>query len=370
MYQPKEQRMTNHRYRHTGLLALTALTLTFGVGACSKDKAADTTTAAAADTTAAPAADTTAAPAAAAETTAAPAAAAETTTAAAAAETTAAAAAETVAAPANTVAVGAVEGLKLDSALHDALPAAMKKSGVMTLATDPTDPPLEFYNDKNELVGAEVDLAAALGVILGVDVKLVPSKFDAIIPGIQAGRFDGSVSGFADRVERAKVVDFVDYFTSSRGYLIKTGTMPDAATRTDLCGLKVAVAKGTTMADAIDGLNATCKTDGKKAIDGQIYPDQSACVLAVQSGRADLTILSDHAALWIAKASNGELDVALRPTEGNDINGIVLAKGELTAPVQKAVQQLMDSGKFKEIFTRWNLQKLILTKATVNAGTN
>lgn len=356
--------MQIHSYRQAGLLALTALTMTFGIGACSSDKAADTTVTAATETTAATA-DTTAAMAA--ETTAALAA---ETTAASASDTTAVAADDTAAAPAVTVAVGAADGLKMDKALHDALPAAMQKSGVMTLATDPTDPPLEFYNEKNELVGAEVDLAAALGIVLGVDVKLVPSKFDAIIPGIQAGRFDGSVSGFADRVERAKVVDFVDYFTSSRGYLIKTGSMPDASTRTDLCGLKVAVAKGTTMADAIDGLNAECKTANKKSIDGQIYPDQSACVLAVQSGRADLTILSDHAALWIAKASNGALDVALRPTEGNDINGIVLAKGELTAPVQAAIQQLMDSGKFKEIFTRWNLQKLILTKATVNAGTN
>ncbi len=124
------------------------------------------------------------------------------------------------------------------------------------------------------------------------------------------------------------------------------------------------------MADAIDGLNADCTKAGKGKIDGQIFPDQSACVLAVQSGRADLTILSDHAALWIAKNSNNELEVVLRPTEGNDINGILLKKGELVAPVQKAIQQLMDSGWFKEIFTKWNLQALALSSASVNAGTN
>jgi polar amino acid transport system substrate-binding protein len=263
-----------------------------------------------------------------------------------------------------------IKGAVFNQALHDALPAAMKTAGTMTLATDPTDPPLEFYNEKNELVGSEVDLAAALGTVLGIKVSLVPSKFDAIIPGIQAGRFDGSVSGFADRKERAKVVDFVDYFTSSRGYLFRTGTMPDAATKTDLCGLKVAVAKGTTMADSLEKLNADCKTGGKKAIDSQIFPDQAACVLAVQSSRSDLTIFSDHAALWIAKNSKGALEVALRPNEGNDINGIVLKKGELTPTVQKAIQQLMDAGTFAEIFTKWNLQALILKTATVNAGTN
>ena len=273
-------------------------------------------------------------------------------------------------APATGSSAAAPVGDAYNAALHDALPAELKTKGVLTLATDPTDPPLEFYDDKNALVGSEVDLANALGKILGLKIELVPSKFDAIIPGVQAGRFDGSVSGFADRAKRQEVVDFVDYFVSSRGYLIKAGTQPELATATDLCGKSVAVAKGTTMADSIVTQGTACTTAGKPAISAQVYPDQAACVLAVQSGRADLTILSDHAALWIAKNSAGALDVILRPTEGKDINGIVLKKGGLVEPVQKAIQQLMDDGSFEKIFTTWNLQKLILTKATVNAGTN
>jgi polar amino acid transport system substrate-binding protein len=315
--------MSAYRYRFTGVLAIGAITMSLFAASCSKDKAADTV-----------------------------------------APTDAPVATEAAAAG------GAPTGAAMNQELHDALPEAIKKNGFMTLATDPTDPPLEFYNDKNELVGSEVDLAAALGVVLGVEIKLVPSKFDAIIPGIEAGRFDGSVSGFADRKERQKVVDFVDYFTTSRGYLIKKGAMPDAATRTDLCGLKVAVAKGTTMADSIVKLSEECVAGGKAKIDGQVFPDQSACVLAVQSGRTDLTILSAHAALWIAKNSNDELEVALRPTEGNDINGIVLKKGTMTEPMQKAIQGLMDAGTFEEIFAKWNLQAVILKTASVNAGTN
>jgi polar amino acid transport system substrate-binding protein len=250
------------------------------------------------------------------------------------------------------------------------LPESIKTSKVMTLATDPTDPPLEFYDAANVLVGAEVDLAAAMGKVLGIEVKMVPSKFDAIIPGVEAGRFDGSLSGFADRKERQKVVDFVDFFTSSRGYLIKKGMSPELATATDLCGRKVAVAKGTTMADSLVTLNAECAKGTKGAIDGQIYPDQAACVLAVQSGRADLTILSDHAALAIAQNSSGELDVILRPTEGNDINGIVLKKDVLKEPVLGAIQQLYDAGVMKEIFTKWNLQALLMAAPAVNSGTN
>jgi polar amino acid transport system substrate-binding protein len=312
--------MSNYRFRTIGLIALSAVAVTMGVTGCSKDKAADTTVAVVETEAAAPAA--------------------------------------------------MAKGTEMNQALFDMLPESIKSSKVMTLATDPTDPPLEFYDAANVLVGAEVDLAAAMGKVLGIEVKMVPSKFDAIIPGVEAGRFDGSLSGFADRKERQKVVDFVDFFTSSRGYLIQTGKFPELATATDLCGRKVAVAKGTTMADSLVELNAECAKGTKGAIDGQIYPDQAACVLAVQSARADLTILSDHAALAIAQNSKGELDVILRPTEGNDINGIVLKKDVLKEPVLGAIQQLYDAGVMKEIFTKWNLQALLLPAPAVNSGTN
>ena len=270
-------------------------------------------------------------------------------------------------APATTPASTAT-GSQYNAVLHDSLPADIIKKGSLTLATDPTDPPLEFYNDSNQLIGAEVDMAAAIGQVLGVKVQLVPAKFDAIIPGIQAGRYDASVSGFADRAGRQKIVDFVDYFTSSRAYLFETGKQTGLETATNLCGKSVAVAKGTTMADSIVTQAADCLKTGKAKINAQIYPDQNACVLAVQSGRAQLTILSDHVAFWIAKTSKGVLDVALRPDQGQDINGIAVKKGGLVTPIQKAIQQLMDGGTFVQIYTKWNLQKLILTTATVNAG--
>lgn len=98
-------------------------------------------------------------------------------------------------------------GAVFDQALADLVPADIREAGVLTLATDPTDPPLEFYDEADELVGAEVDVGAALGIVLGLEVELVPSKFDAIIPGVEAGRFDGALSGFADRVERQELVD-------------------------------------------------------------------------------------------------------------------------------------------------------------------
>jgi polar amino acid transport system substrate-binding protein len=90
--------------------------------------------------------------------------------------------------------------LRKSASLYRSLPADIKAKGKLVFATDPTDPPFQFFSEDNDLIGAEIDLANAVGKILGVKVEFVTSGFSAIIPGVEAGRFDASVSAFAERV--------------------------------------------------------------------------------------------------------------------------------------------------------------------------
>ena len=259
--------------------------------------------------------------------------------------------------------------LKKSASLYRSLPDDIKAKGKLVFATDPTDPPFQFFSAKNDLVGAEIDLANAVGKILGVKVEFVESGFSAIVPGVESGRYDASVSAFASTLARQKIVDFVTYFNSSRAFLFRKGTLPTVKTEADLCGLKVAVPAGTTMSTAIVDLSTNCTKAGKTAIAYSIYPDQATTVLAVRSGRADLTILSAHVSSWWQQNSGTELDIVLRPDQGADVNGMVVRKGGLVNVMQKAVQKLMDDGTFKTIFTKWNIEKLMRAKAEINIST-
>jgi len=259
--------------------------------------------------------------------------------------------------------------LKKSSSLYRSLPDDIKAKGKLVFATDPTDPPFQFFSAKNDLVGAEIDLANAVGKILGVKVEFVESGFSAIVPGVESGRYDASVSAFASTTARQKIVDFVTYFNSSRAFLFRKGTLPTVKTEADLCGLKVAVPAGTTMSTAIVGLSTNCTTAGKAAIAYSIYPDQATTVLAVRSGRADLTILSAHVSSWWQQNAGDELEIVLRPDQGADVNGMVVRKGGLVNVMQKAVQQLMNDGTFKTIFAKWNIEKLMRAKAEINIST-
>jgi len=259
--------------------------------------------------------------------------------------------------------------LKKSAALYRTLPDDIKAKGKLVFATDPTDPPFQFFSAGNDLIGAEIDLANAVGKILGVKVEFVESGFSAIVPGVESGRYDASVSAFASTLARQKIVDFVTYFNSSRAFLFRKGTLPTVKTEADLCGLKVAVPAGTTMSTAIVDLSTNCTKAGKTAIAYSIYPDQATTVLAVRSGRADLTILSAHVSSWWQQNSGTELDIVLRPDQGADVNGMVVRKGGLVNVMQKAVQQLMNDGTFKTIFAKWNIEKLMRAKAEINIST-
>ena len=72
----------------------------------------------------------------------------------------------------------------------------------------------------------DADLAKALGAVLGLKVKVVNATFDAIIPGLAAGKYDLGMSSFTDTKAREKVVDFVTYFSAGTSFYVKASGGP------------------------------------------------------------------------------------------------------------------------------------------------
>ncbi len=101
------------------------------------------------------------------------------------------------------------------------VPAAYKKKGTLVVATDATYAPMEFIASSGKtIVGADADLAKALGGVMGLKMKLVNATFDTIIPGLQAHKYDLGISSFTDTKARQKVVDFVTYFSAGESFYV------------------------------------------------------------------------------------------------------------------------------------------------------
>ena len=82
------------------------------------------------------------------------------------------------------------------------------KSGVIKVGVNPTLPPLGKFNEKNEIVGFDVDYATEIAKILGVKLEVVQVGSPDRIPFVASGKIDFVMGAMTRNPERAKVVDF------------------------------------------------------------------------------------------------------------------------------------------------------------------
>lgn len=260
-----------------------------------------------------------------------------------------------------------------EAALHDALPAALQKSGTLIMATDPTYPPNEFRKGIG-YQGFDIDLANALGTLLGMRIEIRKAQFDAILIGINGGRYDFSMSSFTDNMDREKGNDFVTYFKAGTSIGVHKGNPKGVKKQLDLCGLKVGAEKGTIQADALtkdlaDGaptLKANCEKAKRADPVPVLLPDQAGVYSAVIAGRADAFTGDSPVVAYQAKTSGGDIEVAGATTDVAPY-GIAFKKGSPLVPVfQKAMSQLIENGTYTKIIDTWGIQDGAVMESKVN----
>lgn len=246
---------------------------------------------------------------------------------------------------------------KADPAVEALVPAQLKQKGTLVLATNAPYAPLEYFKEDNKtLVGYDIDLGNAIGAAMGLKVEWKNISFDSIIPGLQAGKYDGGMAGFSIEHERLGTVDFVSYYLSGGGFLIKKGSGIKVGSFADLCGYRVAVQKGVSQVDALVDHSKECVAQGKKAITINQIPDQNVVVLNLTSGRADVVVGDKPQVEYAAGHAEG-VCVSSTYQTSHSIAGIAVPKGhsELTAALQASVNHLIQNGDLAQISKVWNV---------------
>jgi len=102
--------------------------------------------------------------------------------------------------------------------------SAIIERGKLLVGMDVTDiryQPFEMKDKNGEIVGFDVDFANMIADELGVNLEIVPTNWDGIIPALVDGKFDLIISGMAISTERNKVINFsTPYYLSGKCLLI------------------------------------------------------------------------------------------------------------------------------------------------------
>lgn len=268
--------------------------------------------------------------------------------------------------------------VRRDAALHDLLPAPVKESGTVRVATDLPYPPFEMFVSagSGEMTGLDYDLGQALGAKLGVRFAFSAQKFDGIVPALQAGKFDAAMSAITDNKDRQRVVDFVDYTQSGSAVLVAEGNPHSVRTLDDLCGRKVGVQTATNQLGLLKAHQKRCAATGRGPMSIQTFPKDSDAQLALRSGKVVADVLTKPAAGWTARtADDGRaFDLVEDPKAPGGYraspNGIAVSKKlpGLTTAIQKALQALMDDGTLTRICEKYGTGSIALRKATRNGA--
>ena len=253
------------------------------------------------------------------------------------------------------------------------VPAAIKSAGTLTIATDASYAPNEYFDtDGKTIIGLDVDLGNAIAAKLGLKANFQNVTFDAIIPALAADKYNIGMSSFTDTKKREATVDFVTYFSAGENLFVPKGN-PKNVTGPDLsvCGLTIAVEKGTTEESEIPALSKACTDGGKAAVTALSTDDQNAANLALTSGRAQVGSADSPIADYAVKQSNGALELAGKSYEVAPY-GIAVPKtaGTLKEAVQAALTAMIADGSYKTILDKWGATDGAISAPAINGATS
>lgn len=254
-------------------------------------------------------------------------------------------------------AVAAVPTVAKDDALAAMVPAEIAADGVLLIGTDASYAPGEFIDeDGTTIVGFDVDLATAVGQVLGLEVDMQNAPFDSLVAGVTSGKYELGVSSFTINPERAAQVDMPSYFNAGTGWAAPKGN-PQGITPDNACGRKIAVQRGTVQIDDITARSSACTAAGDEAITIEQYQLQSDATAAVVSGKDDAMLADSPVVAYAIKQTGDQLE-AIGDLYDSAPYGYAVPKdqGDYTQAIQGALQTLMDNGTYEQILTNWGVQ--------------
>lgn len=248
---------------------------------------------------------------------------------------------------------------------RDALPENIRSAGVLKIATSLQWPPFGYKNEQGDPEGIDIDLLKLIAAKLGLKPDITDVKFPTIVPGVSTGRFDIGANQMARTAEREQVAQFVVYFRSNMGLLVRRGVTDIDVNH--LCGRTLALTQGSSQVAIAERLSQQCVKDGKKEISFQFYPNSADTYLAVGNGRGDGFLTGTAVGTYIAKHNDKlQMTRSVLPDTAS-IAGIVVGKEnhQLATAIRLALESAISDGSYMKILEKFGAPDGALTIAEV-----
>ncbi len=218
-----------------------------------------------------------------------------------------------------------------------------KADNKLTMATNATFPPYEFYENE-EIVGIDAEIAAKIAEKIGMELEIVDTEFGSIIAGVQSGKYDMGMAGLTVTDERKESVNFTSsYATGIQSIIVPEGS--DIKSLDDLAGKKIGVQQDTT------GHIYSADEFGDDFVSP--YNKGTDAVAALVAGKVDCVIIDNQPAKSFVEVNEGL--VILDTDYAVEDYAICIAKEntELLEKVNAALEELIADGSVQTIIDKY-----------------
>lgn len=241
------------------------------------------------------------------------------------------------------------------SKAKDDLLEEIKAQGYIELCTEPYFAPFEFVDPSktgdDQYVGVDIEIAKYIAEKIGVELRIVPLDFTAVLAGIADGKYDIAISAIAYSPSRAEAMRLSNVYkpnSGGYGFLTRTEDVDKYTSVEDLKDAVVITQSGSVQESLYNQNVKACK-------EFKLVANMTDGYLAVAEGKADVCICSTESAQLYAEANGGLAIPDFRFEVDPNMNGTVVAmplKGNesLLEVVNEAIAELNAQGKIDQ----WN----------------
>lgn len=223
----------------------------------------------------------------------------------------------------------------------------IQQSGEIIVATEGAWAPWTYHDERDALVGFDVEVAQAIAGKLGVSASFVESEWDGIFAGLDAGRYDIAANGVEVTEERAQKYDFTTPYGYIRTALVVRGDNEEITSFEDLAGKRTANSIASTYMTLAESYGA--EAVGVDTLDQTIE--------MVLSGRADATLNAEVSVYdYLRVHPDANIKVVALTEEASQV-AIPVRKGEdsatLLAALNQAIEELAAEGELSRISEKY-----------------
>ncbi|WP_298022066.1 amino acid ABC transporter substrate-binding protein [uncultured Campylobacter sp.] len=219
------------------------------------------------------------------------------------------------------------------------------REGTLKVATEGTFSPFSYYNDKNELVGYDVDVARAVAEKLGLKIEFLTAPWDAMLAAFDAGKADAVFNQVSITDERKKKYEYSVPYTVVYGAIIVHKDNNDIKSFEDLKGKKNA-----------DSATSNWAQVAKKYGAQNVTVDSFAKSMELLIARRVDTVVRDNTVFYdfLKQRPGAPIKIATK-LKDVDYSAAIVQKGnkELADQISKALNELKAEGKLKEISLKY-----------------